>query len=164
MKHIQISSKMRSAALILSLVLFSHGSWAADSKSNTQYSNDSPKAACKSMVEAAKKGDFNELKGLSSGWDRVQHTAQEKSLKKGFEHMHQTQMDKLKDLKCGKEQVAEDHAIVIAESGEKERIVPFVKEGMGWKFDARTYMTFYRESLKEHGFVTPPGGAERKYS
>jgi hypothetical protein len=120
----------------------------------------SPKEACEKIVEAGKKGDFNLVKQYTAGGmehhqkdgqtDKKMENMSEKS-KKDFEQMRQAHMDELKDLKCSSEQTVENHAFVTAETKDGKRLIPFVKEGEGWKFDPRTYMSFYRKSMKEHG-------------
>jgi hypothetical protein len=69
--------------------------------------------------------------------------AQGQARKKGMGKMDHNYMERLKDLTCTKENIAGDHAVVEAKSEGQERLIPFVKMQDGWKFDERTYHSFY---------------------
>jgi hypothetical protein len=62
---------------------------------------------------------------------------------KHFEKMHKDHWAQLKELSCGTEIVTNDRAVIEAKTTEQSRLIPFVKTEEGWKFDAKTYMSFY---------------------
>jgi hypothetical protein len=64
--------------------------------------------------------------------------------------MRPQQLERLKDLRCKDEQVAEDHATVLAETEGEKRLIPFVREENGWRFDIRSYASLYRDSIARH--------------
>lgn len=98
-----------------------------------------PMAVCQSMAQAAKNGDFKAYQNFSFG------APQHKGNKAGFDKMHQKYFDRLKDLSCTSENVSGNHAFVQASSQGQERLIPFKRTPDGWKFDAKTYMSFYDE-------------------
>lgn len=61
----------------------------------------------------------------------------------GFKKMHENEIARLKDLACKDEKVAGDRAWVEATTQNETRLVPFrLMEGQ-WKFDIKTYHSFY---------------------
>jgi hypothetical protein len=58
-------------------------------------------------------------------------------------------MERLQDLSCANEVIAQDHAMVESLSQGEKRLIPFVKTNEGWKFDMRTYRSFYRAEETE---------------
>jgi len=111
--------------------------FAADEPKAAMDANASPGDVCKQLVEAAKKDDFDAVKKMSKGEPHG------KQAKGHFHKMHGEYMERLKNIGCGSDLVADDHAVVEAQTEGKKRLIPFVKEESGWKFDAMTYMTFY---------------------
>lgn len=107
----------------------------------------SPKAVCNELVVAAKKDDFQAFRDLSLNWETHETEKAEKRRSKKEESevrsAHQSHLSQLKDLSCGAEHIAGDHAMVEAESQGQKRLIPFVQVKGQWKFDAWTYMSFY---------------------
>ncbi len=117
----------------------------------------SPKTACDQIVAAAKKDDFKTVESLTANWGMPHHGAGEtagmnpKKMESDVKSAHQHHLSQLKDLSCGDEHVAGDHAVVEASSQGQKRLIPFVQVNGQWKFDARTYMSFYHRAMHEHG-------------
>lgn len=130
-------------------------------------STPSPKATCAQLAEAAKKDDFPAIQALTTDWappgGHPGEMAAPNPSKSGpsqkspaaIHAMHEHHLSQLKDLTCGSEHVAGDHAVVEAESLGQKRLIPFIQVNGQWKFDARTYMSFYRQA----GKVVPPGNS-----
>lgn len=109
----------------------------------------SAKDACKIIVEAAKKDDFETVRLYTTPTGRGEGERR-KEAERRFHRMHRDQLAKLKDLSCGSEHRADAHAVVEAESEGRKRLVPFVEEKGGWKFDLRTYLSFYRQDMMKY--------------
>lgn len=132
-----------------------------------------PKETCDGLVEAAKKDDFNSFMKLTLGMEHGMHHSKKggqageaggknfekspKGMKKhrakmeqGFHKMHKEHLAMLKELSCGTEKITGDHAFVETEGKDQKRLIPFIQKEGKWYFDARTYMSFYRESLREN--------------
>jgi hypothetical protein len=120
-----------------------------------------PKDVCNRLIEAAKKDDFSAADQYTL-WNRDRMSSDQqagtmgsskKSMKnkmeKGFHKVHREHLSMLKNLTCGSETLAGDHAFVETDSQQGKRLIPFVQQGGQWKFDAHTYMSFYPESAKE---------------
>jgi hypothetical protein len=137
---------------------------AGGSADATANASKSPKEVCNTLVDAAKKDDFNTVKQWTLwGGHGMRHDKQQagtsdaasaKTPAKGgkmeaeFHKMHDQDMAALKDMSCGSETLAGDHAMVQAESKGQKRLIPFAQRDGRWMFDARTYMSFYREDMK----------------
>jgi hypothetical protein len=106
-----------------------------------------PLEACKSLVDATVKKDFESVKKLSVG---MPSHGTDKSKEAGFDKMHKEYMSKLEKLSCTSEVVANDHAFVQAEAEGGTRLIPFLKTETGWKFDGKTYMSFYGGAHGHH--------------
>jgi hypothetical protein len=138
---------------------------AAKPTSDAQVSDKSPKDVCNTLAEAAKKDDFQAFTQWTTGFGPRGGQAGEagrdmpmrnpskmnkrKNMQSQFHQMHKDQLARLKDLSCGSETIAMDHAFVEAESKGEKRLIPFKMMSGKWMFDAHTYMSFYRESMKD---------------
>lgn len=98
-----------------------------------------PLSVCKNLVELTLKKDFAGVQNLSTAFGP--HHGKSKGAH--FDKMHKENWSKLEKLSCTTETVANDHAFVEAQSEAGARLIPFVKTEAGWKFDMKTYMSFY---------------------
>ncbi|MEZ0391973.1 MAG: hypothetical protein ACAH59_07155 [Pseudobdellovibrionaceae bacterium] len=112
---------------------------AAPTASASAASPAGPTAACKAIAEAAKNKNFETFASLSTGMPPKK--AQPK--KADFEKMGQKYFEKIQDLSCNNEIIAEDHAVVEADAKGEKRLIPFLQTPQGWKFDMKTYQSFY---------------------
>lgn len=118
-------------------------------------SADSPKAVCDQLARAARKDDFQAFQALSTGWTSQMASGHGASsppqggattpgkAESELHSVHQSHLGQLKDLRCDAEHIADDHAVVEAESQGRKRLIPFIEVKGHWKFDARTYLSFY---------------------
>lgn len=146
---------------------------AVSAKSQEKMKNASAKEACKNLVDAAKRNDLQAFSmwSLESGqMPQTQSRTGSESYEEGGEagvmgedtsmqkqestgtqsgsQMHRQQMTQIKDLEsCGSQHIADNHAVVEAQSRGQKRLIPFVKEEGQWKFDGSTYMSFYRDMM-----------------
>lgn len=146
---------------VASCVVAATSALAADESAQKQPS--SPKEVCNAIVEATKKDDFKTVQQWSYGWQHghhhqageaagKHHKGQKHSAKKTekeFHSMRSQYMSKLKDMQCGSETIADDHAFVQAEAEGSKRLIPFIQKDGKWLFDAHSYMSFYREDIRE---------------
>jgi hypothetical protein len=101
---------------------------------------ETPLTVCKNIVDSAIKKDFDGVQKWSlTGGPKHKEMKNEK----GFEKMHKDNMSTLEKITCATEVVAEDRAFVEANTDTGKRLIPFVKTEAGWKFDTKTYMSFY---------------------
>ncbi len=49
---------------------------------------------------------------------------------------------------CKAEVIAGNHAFVVAQSGDNQRLLPFVKQSNIWKFDVPAYRELYRMDMR----------------
>ncbi len=127
--------KVFSSLIILSGLTVS----AADT--TTAKATDTPFTVCQAIVESAKNKDFEGMQKWTT--DMSAHHKKMKMNKADHKKMSSQYFEKMQDLTCGKEIVAQDHAIVESESNGQKRLIPFIKKGDGWKFDQKTYHSFY---------------------
>lgn len=113
---------------------------------SAQAKNETAISTCKSLVDKVVKKDFKSVKDMSLRPDMPKH---KKLSKKGFNEMHEDHLAELKDLKCLREMVSEDRAVVEAASEGNKRLIPFVNTDKGWKFDSGAYMAFYDYGKKK---------------
>ncbi|MCS6838634.1 MAG: hypothetical protein NZ480_07275 [Bdellovibrionaceae bacterium] len=115
-----------------------------------------PAAVCLKLAEAAKNKRFEEFLSYTVNYERHSEKKKRKDGAARFENMHKNYFDRLKNLTCGAEHIAESNAFVEAETDGRKRFIPFVQEKGQWKFDAKTYISFYKYAAgkKEH----PRGG------
>jgi hypothetical protein len=106
-----------------------------------------PSTACTKLVAAAQDNKFEEFMGLTTNYTGA-HGKKAMATQK-FDKMHTKFMDKIKGITCGTEHVGGNNAFVEAKSGDQTRFIPFVSVDGAWKFDAKTYMSFY--SFPGHG-------------
>ncbi len=71
------------------------------------------------------------------------------NMEERFHKMHAKELERLKDLTCKEEKVVGEHAWVEAMSQKETRLVPFKMVEGKWKFDIRTYHSFYRGPMTE---------------
>jgi hypothetical protein len=125
-----------------------------------------PKDVCTGLIDAAKKDDLNAFQlwtmsyrdtgtstsetGAGSAGEVGTDMSKSKSMPGSSENLSgnykfpREEMARFKDLTCSSEHIAGSHAVVEVDtkSGEK-RLIPFVMERGQWKFDPRTYTSFY---------------------
>lgn len=110
-----------------------------------------PKETCMALVKAAQEQNFEAFTQLSraggKGMGPGNKAGSKNKMKPGFDKMHTNELEKLKTLNCGAEYIADTRAFVETDSAGKTRFVPFVKEGKDWKFDTKTYMSFYETGM-----------------
>lgn len=120
-----------------------------------------PREVCDRLVQAAKKDDFalanqwtyelagsmpSESQAGTAGGEAM--SGQPSGSPESMNGLSREQLASFKDLNCGSERIAGDHAFVEVKGKDQSRFIPFVKDTSGiWKFDARTYMSFYRNSM-----------------
>ncbi len=107
----------------------------------TAKATDTPSAVCQAIVESAKNKDFEGMQKWTT--DMSAHHKKMKMNKADHKKMSSQYFEKMQDLTCGKEIVAQDHAIIESESNGQKRLIPFIKKGDSWKFDVKTYHSFY---------------------
>lgn len=90
-------------------------------------------------------------KGMAKGDHNAPCPMMEGKPGEGFAKMHEQEMKRLKALVCKDEKIAEDHAWVEATSQNETRLVPFKKMDGQWKFDMRTYHSFYQPPMPSEG-------------
>jgi hypothetical protein len=119
--------------------------------SEKEMRSESPKDVCKHLIDAAKNDDFNAVQRwtvgenqMKSDMDGQQAGMSGQSMESKFHQLHKQDMSQLKSLSCGSEKIASNHAFVEAKGQDQQRLIPFVQENGIWKFDAPTYMSFYR--------------------
>lgn len=103
--------------------------------------SNSPTETCQHLVEAAKTNNFKEFQSATVGYQGKAHADGKMVGKMGPDYL-----DKIKSITCGEAHAAGDHAFVEAESGAEKRLIPFVNRDGKWKFDMKTYMSFYPAS------------------
>lgn len=134
---------MKAAALLLVLGMGAtlSATWSATGSATAAETASSPAGVCQALVKAAQDKNYDAFMSLA---DMPGHKMGKAGAQKPkFEGMHMKYMDRLKDLSCGAEMVADDRAVVESASQGKKRLIPFVKADGTWKFDAKTYMAFY---------------------
>ena len=109
-------------------------------KAKNTATTDNALNTCNTLVDKAVKKDFKAVSEMSLQPKMVKA---EKLSEKDFNKMHEKHMGELKDLKCLREMVADDRAVVEAESEGGKRLIPFVQTSTGWKFDSGAYMALY---------------------
>ncbi|MEQ1666375.1 MAG: hypothetical protein ABL927_13475 [Bdellovibrionales bacterium] len=145
--------KILSTILVLSTAILAN---AAETKTTDTAAAlpATPKATCEALVAAAQQSNFEAFANLSlmggpgMKMKHMKMAGHNPKMKGAFEKMHKDQLEKLKNLTCGTEHIADTRAFVETTSEGKMRYVPFVKEDTGWKFDTHTYMSFYDAGMK----------------
>ncbi len=117
-------------------------------------SSTTPTQTCNKLVEAAKSNNYESMAGLvmtpEHGKGHGKMDGMKKPSKAKFDKMHTAYMSEIKDVTCGNEMVAGDRAVVTAESTTQKRLIPFVQADGQWKFDMKTYRSFYAGEVKDH--------------
>lgn len=143
---------------LITLFLFiSATALAADPINETP--TNTPKEACEAIVKAGIDDNFKafmELTIVPTGHDKEKNKNQngrqdrcgipgmnEKNLEKGFHKMHEKHLELLKSISCKDEKIAGDRSWVEATSKEESRLIPFKVADGKWKFDMKTYFSFY---------------------
>lgn len=135
-------------------------SFAIGADKKTELNLKSPKDACNTIVQAAKNDDFETVKRATAQWSHPGHPGKDnkKNVEKKFHEMHDDYASTLKEISCGSENIADAHAFVEAKSKDEKRFIPFVRENAEWKFDVRTYTSFYRVKMPGAGGGAKAGG------
>lgn len=89
------------------------------------------------------KGPKHGMKGMPEG-----HDMHGMNMEDGFKKMHEKEMERLKGLNCKEEKISGDHAWVEATSQNETRLVPFKMMEGKWKFDMKTYHSFYHPPMQ----------------
>lgn len=112
---------------------------------DTKESSTGPAFTCAKLVEAAKANKFDEFQSLTTNYGPKYMMKKEMKpmAAQKFDKMHTEFMDKIKGINCGTEHIAGTNAFVEAETNGTKRFIPFIKVEDNWKFDAKTYMSFY---------------------
>lgn len=99
----------------------------------------SPKEVCERIVklDLSKK----ELRGQIEKWVHGHKPAN--LAKMGTDKINMIRQE-LRNTECQSDTVAGDHAFVVAKSGDRERLLPFVKKDGLWKVDAPVYRALYQ--------------------
>lgn len=160
--------------LLLTSLLLSATAMAAETPAGSApiQSTHSPKQICEEIVKAAVDGNYKEVLALTAQPTCPKHRmgakqgrpkgASQKVMpmagmdccmsmhnlmsEEGFRKMREKEMERIKDINCREERIAEDHAFVEASSQNKTRLVPFKKVDGQWKFDLHAYHAFYPPS------------------
>ena len=127
------------------VILASLTALAAEPTATAVTIGSSPTSVCEALVEGTKNKNFAEV----MKWTTDKSVHSKKMKKEGFEKMGQLYFEKVQDLTCGAEIVAQDHAIVESESKGQKRLIPFIKTTDGWRFDLQTYRSFYQPKGEE---------------
>ncbi len=106
-----------------------------------------PTSVCQAIVDSAKSKNFEGMTKWTTAMPA--HHKKMKMNKTEFAKMGSKYFEKMQDLTCGTEIVAQDHAIIESESQGQKRLIPFVKKTDGWKFDLQTYHSFYEGDSHE---------------
>lgn len=137
---------MKTTISLLVVSLISAASFAADTKTTTTTTTTdmatSPSSTCMKLVETAKANKYEDFNALTTNY-MGSPMAKGKMAEQRFDKMHVKFMDKIKGISCGTEHIAGANAFVEAETDGTKRFIPFVKVQDAWKFDAKTYMSFY---------------------
>ncbi len=126
---------------------------AAGTATGTAAPTTTPTQTCNKLVEAAKSNNYESMAGLvmthEHGKGHGKKDGMKKPSKAKFDKMHAEYMSEIKDVTCGNEMVAGDRAVVTAESTTQKRLIPFVQADGQWKFDMKTYRSFYAGDAKD---------------
>ncbi len=106
-----------------------------------------PTSVCQAIVDSAKSKNFEGMNKWTTAMPA--HHKKMKMSKTDFAKMGSKYFEKMQDLTCGTEIMAQDHAIIESESQGQKRLIPFVKKADGWKFDLKTYHSFYAGDSNE---------------
>ena len=112
----------------------------------------SPQKVCQELFASIEKNDTLAFENFSLRPELLtehQQKTQQAGTTSGSETsspsiIPQDQMSRLKGMKCGSEHIAGDRAFVEAKTKKETRLIPFVNIDGVWRFDVRTYQSFYR--------------------
>jgi hypothetical protein len=135
---------MKLTAFVLAFVF----SGATHAGTATTATATTPTESCTKLVEAAKENKFEDFMALTTKYEGHRGPAAVESKK--FSKVHASFMDKIKGITCGAEHVGGNNAFVEAAAGGETRFIPFINVNGTWKFDAKTYMTFYTTGATKH--------------
>lgn len=115
-------------------------------------SSPSPQKVCQTLFQAIEKDDIRAFE-VSSLRPELLSAHQQLTQQAGTINPKQDnppaiipkeQMGRLKGMKCGAEHISGSRAIVEAKTKTEKRLIPFVNVDGVWRFDVRTYESFYR--------------------
>lgn len=130
---------IRFNSLLMVTALMCGAALAADPMSGSQAqslsSDSSPKEVCQGLVDLSKSPQYQSQTGADrwfiTGGKSVSQSKQ--WFKKEFS-----------SAECGSETIAGNHAVVVANIGAQERLLPFIKQGGMWKLDPQGYQALHR--------------------
>ena len=102
----------------------------------------SPMDVCKAIIDSAKSKNYDGIRRLSTGMKASS------AKNKHFAKVEEKFYSHFESLSCGQSLVAGDRAVIETATDTDKRLIPFVKVGETWKFDAQTYRVFY--DTREH--------------
>lgn len=129
---------MNSGLCISFLAAFGFSALAETGTQAATTTTQSPTVACSQLVDAAKTGDINAFHSNVLG-------TKKSGTGRRFAKMGHDYMEKIKTISCGAEHIAGDRAFVESETNGEKRFIPFVQKEGQWKFDMKTYRSFYSE-------------------
>lgn len=137
--------------LITLCFFISATAFAAESSATSKGSTDTPREVCEAIVKAGIDDNFKAFMELTiipkSHHGSKDHCGtpgmDEKTLEEGFHKMHEKHLDLLKSINCKDEKMVGDHSWVEAASKEESRLIPLKMVDGRWKFDMKTYFSFY---------------------
>lgn len=109
----------------------------AQTPSNTTMASSTPMEVCKSIIESAKSKNYDGIRQLSTGMKAGS------AKNKEFAKIEEKFYSQFQSLSCGQSLIAGDRAVIETNTETDKRLIPFVKVGENWRFDAQTYRVFY---------------------
>lgn len=109
----------------------------------TSGSASSPSQACSQLIEATKANNFDKVAEMMAMPRHKNEKMPNKKAEAKFDDMHKKYLSEIQNMTCSTEQIAGDHATVIAETQNERRLIPFVQTDGQWKFDMHTYRALY---------------------
>lgn len=120
------------------LIILGFGAVAfAQTPATTAVASSPPMEVCKSIVDSAKNKNYDGIRQLSTGMKAS--SAKNKEFAKVEEKFY----SHFQSLTCGQSLIAGNRAVIETDTDTEKRLIPFVKVGENWKFDAQTYRVFY---------------------
>ena len=99
-----------------------------------------PMEVCKAIVDSAKNKNYEGIRQMSTGMRPAGPSAKKN---KQFAAMEEKFYSHFESLTCGQSLVTNERAVIETDTKDDKRLIPFVKVGETWKFDAETYRVFY---------------------
>lgn len=113
----------------------------------TATTGTTPTDVCNQLVAAAKTDKIEEVTAVTL----MPTGKMDKTMKGKFHKMHGDYLAKIKDITCGTAHTSNTHAFVEADNKGEKRFIPFVNVNGQWKFDMKTYKSFYVPATGHHG-------------